>query len=193
MERLSDILPNYIEKRFKQAPEYEYKPVKYDPFEVFKPSKTYLQLIIKDLRNQCYGLIERKRQASGDEDSRVFEFPGLQQLHEKLLRRINDYSFRAKYPDGRSKNGKRSIGPGDIAKAKAVPIQDFCDFKLKRQGSRLNGRCPFHDERTGSFIVYTGQNSWWCYGCSQGGDVITFIEKLKNLKFIEAVKYLTNK
>lgn len=64
---------------------------------------------------------------------------------------------------------------------------------LKKRGSNLVGLCPFHSEKTASFNVYPNSSSFYCFGCGVGGDVITFIEKIENLDYIEAVKFLAQK
>lgn len=50
--------------------------------------------------------------------------------------------------------------------------------------------CPFHNEKTPSFVVYPETQSFYCFGCGAGGDVITFIKKINNVDYIEAVKFL---
>ncbi|MBP3323427.1 MAG: DNA primase [Clostridia bacterium] len=64
---------------------------------------------------------------------------------------------------------------------------------LKRRGKNLVGLCPFHNEKTGSFTVYPENGSFYCFGCHAGGDVITFIMKIENLDYIEAVKFLAGR
>ncbi len=59
---------------------------------------------------------------------------------------------------------------------------------LKRRGKTLVGLCPFHNEKTPSFTVYPESNSFYCFGCGAGGDVITFVRRMENLDYIEAVK-----
>ena len=61
-------------------------------------------------------------------------------------------------------------------------------ISLKRRGKTLVGLCPFHNEKTPSFTVYPESNSFYCYGCGAGGDVITFVRRMENLDYIEAVK-----
>lgn len=62
---------------------------------------------------------------------------------------------------------------------------------LKKTGTRYRGLCPFHQEKTPSFIVYPDRRSWHCYGaCSTGGDVISFIQKKENMEFGDAVRML---
>lgn len=64
---------------------------------------------------------------------------------------------------------------------------------LKRRGHNLVGLCPFHSEKTPSFNVYNESESFYCFGCGVGGDVITFIRMIENLDYIEAVKFLADK
>ena len=65
---------------------------------------------------------------------------------------------------------------------------------LKNAGvGSLKGLCPFHDERTPSFHVRPQLGYWHCFGCGEGGDVITFIEKIHHLGFAEAVEYLADR
>ena len=65
---------------------------------------------------------------------------------------------------------------------------------LKNAGvGSLKGLCPFHDERTPSFHVRPQLGYWHCFGCGEGGDVITFIEKINHLGFAEAVEYLADR
>lgn len=64
---------------------------------------------------------------------------------------------------------------------------------LKRRGRNFVGLCPFHGEKTPSFNVYPQSSSFYCFGCGVGGDIITFIEKIENLDYFEAVKFLAQK
>ena len=64
---------------------------------------------------------------------------------------------------------------------------------LKRAGSTYKGLCPFHNERTPSFTVYPNTGSFYCFGCQNGGDVVTFIKNAENLDYVEAVKYLADR
>ncbi len=64
---------------------------------------------------------------------------------------------------------------------------------LKRSGRNMVGLCPFHGEKTPSFNIYTENGSFYCFGCGVGGDVITFIMKIENLDYVEAVKFLAQR
>ena len=65
--------------------------------------------------------------------------------------------------------------------------------QLKRKGRLYGGLCPFHNEKTPSFYVYPETQSFYCFGCGAGGDVITFIKKISSLSYPEAVKLLAER
>lgn len=65
--------------------------------------------------------------------------------------------------------------------------------RLKKQGSRFIGLCPFHRERTPSFSVDPATNLYYCFGCQAGGDAITFVRETEGLGFEEAVRLLAGR
>ena len=64
---------------------------------------------------------------------------------------------------------------------------------LKRRGATLVGLCPFHNEKTPSFTVYPATQSFYCFGCGAGGAAITFLKKIENLDYLDAVKTLAQR
>lgn len=64
---------------------------------------------------------------------------------------------------------------------------------LRRSGRNMVGLCPFHHEKTPSFNVYPENGSFYCFGCGVGGDVITFIRRIENLDYMEAVRLLAQR
>lgn len=60
-------------------------------------------------------------------------------------------------------------------------------------GGSMKGLCPFHDEKTPSFQVTPARGFYYCFGCGEGGDVISFLQKIDNLTFAEAVQQLADK
>ncbi len=64
---------------------------------------------------------------------------------------------------------------------------------LKRAGSNYNGSCPFHSEKTPSFTVFPRTDSFYCFGCGAGGDVITFVMKAENVDYMSAVEILAKR
>ena len=77
-------------------------------------------------------------------------------------------------------------------------IRSRCDIEeivghyvtLKRAGSNYSGLCPFHSEKSPSFTVFPASQSFYCFGCGAGGDVITFIRREENLDYVEAIEFL---
>lgn len=64
---------------------------------------------------------------------------------------------------------------------------------LKRSGTNFKGLCPFHKERSPSFMVHPERQSFKCFGCSEGGDAITFLQKIEGLTFPEALQMLADR
>lgn len=64
---------------------------------------------------------------------------------------------------------------------------------LKKMGRNLGGLCPFHAEKTPSFMVSPERQVWKCFGCSEGGDVFTFLEKIEGWDFREALEELAKR
>lgn len=64
---------------------------------------------------------------------------------------------------------------------------------LRRRGRNMVGLCPFHSEKTPSFNLYPENGSFYCFGCGAGGDVITFIRRIENLDYMEAVRFLAQR
>lgn len=94
-----------------------------------------------------------------------------------------------------NKDNPNTITDSDIQLAKTIPIETYLDGKFRAMGGRLMLRCPFHNERTPSFVVYLNTNTYSCFGgCSEkGGDVIKFVMKKYELDFIKAVKFILKK
>lgn len=64
---------------------------------------------------------------------------------------------------------------------------------LQKSGRALKGLCPFHNERTPSFYVFPETQTWRCFGCNEGGDLFSFVQKQQELDFREALHYLAEK
>ena len=62
--------------------------------------------------------------------------------------------------------------------------------QLKKAGTTYKGLCPFHGEKTPSFVVTPARESWHCFGCGEGGDIFSFVMKRDSLSFPEALKRL---
>ena len=66
-------------------------------------------------------------------------------------------------------------------------------INLRHSGRTFSGLCPFHSEKTPSFHVYPENGSFYCFGCGAGGDVITFIRRIENLDYMEAIRHLAQR
>ncbi len=87
--------------------------------------------------------------------------------------------------------------PGDFAytvKQQADIVRVIGEYvKLRKAGANYIGLCPFHGENTPSFSVHATRQFFHCFGCSASGDVFTFIQKLENITFPEAVRAVAQK
>ncbi len=75
---------------------------------------------------------------------------------------------------------------------------DIADFirqyvELRPAGKSLKGLCPFHQEKSGSFMVNRERQIWKCFGCQKGGDLFGFLMEYENIEFIEALKVLADR
>jgi len=86
----------------------------------------------------------------------------------------------------------------------AEPVQEIKDkldiveflrsyLALKPAGKNFKASCPFHKEKTPSFMISPDRQSWHCFGCGIGGDVFSFVMKYENIEFVEALKMLAEK
>ena len=66
-------------------------------------------------------------------------------------------------------------------------------ISLQPAGKNFKARCPFHQEKTPSFMVSPERQSWHCFGCGIGGDIFSFVMRYENLEFAEAMKILAEK
>ena len=64
---------------------------------------------------------------------------------------------------------------------------------LLPRGRTLSVLCPFHSEKSPSFTVYPESQSFYCFGCGAGGDVINFIRRIENLDYMEAIRFLAQR
>lgn len=84
---------------------------------------------------------------------------------------------------------KPKVKPGhiDIVAIKAhsdiVSLIEGYGIKLQKSGRNFKATCPFHSEKTPSFTVYPDNQSWYCFGCDTGGDILSFVMKIENVDF----------
>ena len=70
-------------------------------------------------------------------------------------------------------------------------IRDY--LTLKQSGAHFKSTCPFHHEKSPSFMVNRERQIWHCFGCNEGGDAFTFVQRIENIDFREALKLLAEK
>lgn len=83
---------------------------------------------------------------------------------------------------------QKGFSENDIERAKQYPIENLYEGNLRARGTQLVGICPFHKEDSPSFVIFTNDNHFHCFGCQAHGDVIEYLMKTKEIDFSEAVK-----
>ncbi len=82
----------------------------------------------------------------------------------------------------------------DLIKDKLDIVDIIGEYvQLKPAGINHKGLCPFHREKTPSFMASRERKSWHCFGCQKGGDVFTFVQEIEGMEFIEALKFLAQR
>lgn len=86
----------------------------------------------------------------------------------------------------------------DESKTEILSIANIIDIiservPLKKAGSLFKGRCPFHQEKTPSFVVNPEKNIYKCFGCGKGGDVIGFLMEYEKFDFVQTLEYLAER
>jgi hypothetical protein len=157
----------------------KYQKPKYNPYETFNPTKSFLNDVIKQLRSACYQLL-------GEGESDEFARWCNQDRLDKLNRRIREYQYRLNVPRGREGH----IGDVEIRHAKEKDIREFFIGSLRKMGKDSVGLCPFHNDKHPSFTIYNEGRRFKCFSCGITGDTPDFIMKTQNLTFLEAVKWI---
>lgn len=92
------------------------------------------------------------------------------------------------------RGSKNRITEEEIQQALHTPIKSIANqhLRLIKNGKNLVGLCSFHNEIHPSFFIYPETNSFYCYGCQKGGNVINFVQEYYNFSFEKAVEFLLN-
>lgn len=160
----------YYYLTWKQEPFHSYTTV--DWLTAFN-IKQYIREEVKALNQKIEQVVVSKRNATGE-------------LYRELAdKQIEDLMRQKRKLQYALKTNKRD--ELDIKRAKDCLVTDFVE--VNRIGF---AKCPFHNEKTPSFRHYKHTNSWYCFGCNEGGDVIKLVMKIKDISFVEAVRLLTN-
>jgi len=166
-------------------------------FEIFPQAKQIVPALIKEIGQQKDSLLDTiislnasVNAESEDESYRYFwkswlitpVRDELKLVDQKLtrLRRLLRVIEGRPLPKG-------ALEPSLILAAKQVPLETLFEQGFKRTGQMMVGLCPFQEERTPSFYIYTNTNRCWCFGCNQGGNTVDTYMKLHDCNFKEAV------
>jgi len=147
-------------------------------------------------RDEFSDIIKKKlliiREETSNEQSRWFWRTWIKYTDGAKIIEINKQLSRLKRLLAISKGYKsdKGISEEQIQAALAVPIQELAGFPLRNSGRSLTGLCPLHDDKRPSFNIYPETNSFWCFGCQQGGNSINFIRLIYGYSFKEAVLFL---
>ena len=87
-----------------------------------------------------------------------------------------------------------AVGVAAEVKSKLTVLEVVGEsVQLKKAGTTYKGLCPFHGEKTASFVVTPARDTWHCFGCGEGGDIFSFVMKHDGLTFPDALKKLAAK
>lgn len=185
-----------VDKWYKGYKEAKREPSFTEWLEIFPEAKDVVKGNLEkeqfDLNQELTGALHRaigysQRCASGDNGACICKDLVTDTVQEikKRLKTISYHLSVFREPD-------RKMEKDDVQAIKSrLPMEDLVrahGIKLNRIGNKWQGLCPFHKEKTPSFIVYP--DGFHCFGCQKSGDHISFIMEIDNCDFQEALKKL---
>ena len=140
-------------------------------------------------------IIQRKKANEFDKDVLSFYKLKIQLIEMKktdIQKKIDKWQ-KVKDKLHIKKSVKENMEEFNMEAIKQIPIEDIIDDEPTYQSStRAKYRCPIHEERTASFVVYRDSNTWYCFGsCASGGDNIKLYQLIHNCDFITACNELS--
>lgn len=148
------------------------------------------ELSYDDLVRQLQFLKEHLRchEDESDEDNRVM----VAVFRDRIRNRENELRRREKAD---SKAKPKPFFPREVIDRikQGVQVLDYFSRRCgapRREGKTYKALCPFHGEKNPSFTIYPATNSWYCFGCGKGGDIIALVRELDGLTFVEAIEQL---
>lgn len=148
------------------------------------------EMEIRKLLEQIYSLkVDQFSEWFAEEVVKVFFYPELEKYQKRLMK-----LERIKMLLDPNKNKSLLDFQEGMEIAKNYPIYELARDKLDLRSSGKNfvSLCPFHNEKTPSFYLYSETNTFYCFGCQEHGDVITLTMALYGISFKEAVVMLKN-
>lgn len=171
--------------------------------KVFPEAKGVIPIKIKEWKEERGKIIDDIKQKlilikkeTSDKFSQWFWREWVKITDGQKLLDIDKYISRLKCMQllSKGKKSKNSISQEQIDVVLNLPIEKIVSqhTELKRNGKHLSGLCPFHEEKRPSFFIYPDSNSFYCFSCQKGGNIINFVQELYNFSFREAVVLLSN-
>jgi len=154
---------------------------------------------IQDLRFHIYKLEHLKKQYESEgkkEDAKMVElFAGEHKKElDELQKKLNWENIKLSSLVDKGAREKLSQWKKRIELIKStLSIEQVVSqyINLGKSGNKFTGRCPFHDDRSPSFVVYPETSSFYCFGCRKGGDIFRFVMEIEKLTFKQAVEALS--
>ena len=195
-DRLDQAWLQYAYQAWLQQP----KPAVKELFQIFPEAEGVVAIKIQEeyaVLESELRLLKESIRDSRDEDEntrwflqemrRYFTWPTIQQSEKRIL----SYRRQLAVARGLPKEAGE-ITEEEIETAKSVPVESLLQVKRSR-GKRAYANCPFHEDRTPSFVIYREENTFHCFGCQAHGDAIDFVMRKDSVSFREAVYALIGK
>ena len=174
-------------------------------FEIFPEAKEIIPKKLKDWQERekeirdviKYNLRVIKNKVNDEDSCKIWRELAKLVVADELLeieRHIQQLERLNLILQGKISNSK-ILSEEKVEQARKSSIVEVArlSLELRKSGKNYLALCPFHQEKHPSFYIYPDTNSFYCFGCHQGGDVIKFVELAFNYSFKEAVEYLTRR